>query len=550
VYAKFGETIAAKLRTRRDAKGKLVWPSPKYAHDPVGFCRDILGFDVWDKQRELLEAVRDNDLVAVRAAQKVSKSHSAAALALWWYCTVPGAKVRMTSATAKQVEDVLYTQLLELKANSGVCLDCLRESYHGAASCEHLDHGVCGQCLRAEYTGPKPCAHSALIDGVIGKTSRSGFKNRDFRVIKGFTSKTAEGLAGYSGANQLWILDESSGIPNAIYEAVLGNLIAGGKLLVISNPTKTHGFFYDLFNKHGIGFKLLHISGMDSPNVREGQRTVPGLASLKSIERLAAEYGRDSPIFRVRALGEFADIGEGRIFSPEALKVAYEADTAAVGTLSIGIDPSGPSGTGDESGWCAVRGRRELRLEGHLGLSDVGHVAMLEEWLRELAGPGELAVVTVDREGSVGAAVYAALKAWADAHPGRCVLRGLRSSEKAIRQPLRYDLIRDELCGAVEAWIADGGSLRKDSKREADLRALEWIEGNKGLTKLIPKKRIKQILGRSPDRYDALSLAVWNSGTTRTHSNARTAAAAPPKAPRRPNPYAKRPDPYAHMRRR
>jgi phage terminase large subunit len=46
--------------------------------DPVGYCRDVLGFEPWSKQIEVLEAVRDHRRVAVRSCHGVGKTATAA----------------------------------------------------------------------------------------------------------------------------------------------------------------------------------------------------------------------------------------------------------------------------------------------------------------------------------------------------------------------------------------------------------------------------------------------------------------------------------------
>lgn len=489
----FSRDFITALNRREHARNHIVWPNVKYAADPVGFTRDILGQPTWSKQTEMLEALRDNDFVAVRAGQKVSKSFAAMCAAWWWYCSVPNGKVRMTSATLRQVEGVLYTQLLELKQGAGLCYDCRME----------------------DPLQPRPCKHSALIDGKVHKSSRGGIKSEiDFRSIVGFTSSKTEGLAGYSGKNQLWILDESSGIDDAVYEACLGNLMAGGKLLSISNPTKTYGWFYDLFHSKSRRFYTIHISGFDSPNVIAGEEVIPGLATRKSLEMLAEDYGEQSAIYKVRALGEFADLDEGRIFDEERIALAQRRNTDAAThcVLSIGIDPSGPNGKGDDSAWVAIRGHKMLRCEGVLGLTDEDHLQRLLTWVAELKLPGEVPYVSIDREGPEGAKVWATINAWANLkeNRGKLFLRGIRASDGAIRKPDSFQYMRDELCWAVHEWIEEGGGLLFDELLEADLKILEWIDGVKGKTLLISKKDIRKRIGRSPDRYDALALAVWH----------------------------------------
>ena len=50
---------------------------------------------------------------------------------------------------------------------------------------------------------------------------------------------------GLSGAELLLIVDEASGVPDEITDAIEGNLAAGGKLVLFSNPTRLSGLFYD-----------------------------------------------------------------------------------------------------------------------------------------------------------------------------------------------------------------------------------------------------------------------------------------------------------------
>src|SRR6185436_14604519 len=55
-----------------------------------------------------------------------------------------------------------------------------------------------------------------------------------------------ERVAGFSG-NILYVLDEASGIPDEVHEVVSTN--PGGTVVMISNPTRTSGAFYDSHNQ-------------------------------------------------------------------------------------------------------------------------------------------------------------------------------------------------------------------------------------------------------------------------------------------------------------
>ena len=101
--------------------------------DPVRFCRQTLGFDPWSKQREILEAIRDHDRVAVRSANAVGKTSLAARAVLWWLGGGPGSIALTTAPTDRQVRRLLWKEI--------------RQGYH--ASGGFFDGELFGTRLRA-----------------------------------------------------------------------------------------------------------------------------------------------------------------------------------------------------------------------------------------------------------------------------------------------------------------------------------------------------------------------------------------------------------------
>ena len=77
-----------------------------------------------------------------------------------------------------------------------------------------------------------------------------------------------------------------------------------------------------------------------------------------------------------------------------------------------------------------------------------------------------------------------------------------------------YDRVRDELTACLSSWLQGGGALPAHGKLAAELHAMEWRQQPNGKVKVSPKDEVKKILGRSPDHYDALCLAVWGPGDT------------------------------------
>lgn len=472
----------------------IRFPNPEYQLDPQRFFTEILGVQPWSKQVEILNAVRDNMRVAISSGHKVSKSHTAAGIALWFYCSFPDARVVMTSTTSRQVDQILWRELRMMRARSGRCV----------------------ACKLADPTGliiKRPCPHSALIDGEQGDLARTGLKSDDFREIVGFTAKEAEAVAGISGLHLLYIADEASGIDNTIFEAIDGNRAGGAKIVMFSNPTRNEGEFFDAFTSKSRFYFTLRISSEETPNAVSGKILIPGLATRDWIEEKKLEWGEDSPMYRIRVRGEHAVYEDAKIFSIHMIAQSEQrwADTPDTGRLYIGIDPAGETGLGDDSCFSVRRGFKQLALRTHRGLNDDQHLVQLLLLIEEFALPRETPVVVVDREGSIGSTLFGKLRAHTNevGHSLAYDLASVRASDRATRRPLVYDRMRDELAANLEVWFREGGAILEDAKLAHELHSMEFTQAINGRVKLTPKDKLRKLLGRSPDRFDALCLSVW-----------------------------------------
>ena len=500
-----------------------------YRKDPARYFVEVLGFEPWSRQIEIANAVRDHDRVAVRSNNKAGKSRTLAATALWYFDCFPGARVILTAETKRQVDDILYREVKILIAGAGRCVPCKR-----------LDEERRG---RGESPGPYPCPHSHIIEtiGDAGELAATGIKGPSFSELLGFTAKQAEAVAGISGANLLYIVDEASGRSlDRIYQAILGNLAAGAgnKLALISNPTRTIGEFFDAFHEKERLYHGIHISAFDSPNVKAGRVVIPGLASREFIESSREEFGETSPFFRVRVLGDFPIAEAGQAFTYEAIEQATARweEAPEDGDLSIGVDVAGESGEGDDSGFAVRRGRKIVALYTRRGLSAEAHLVEALGLVTTYRRGDEEVRVVVDREGEPGAKVWGAIIAWLQAHlqAPPFILIGVRASERAMRDPKTYDRVRDELIASLADWLRDGGALPPDNKLAAELAAVRWVGHVSGRSKLADKKEIRARLGRSPDRLDSVSLACWRPvylGATAEKSAAPAPAADAYEAP-------------------
>jgi len=444
--------------------------------DPVFFAKYVLGVEPWSKQAEFLYAVANNDRVALKSGHKVSKSHSMAILALWWASTREDARVPMTSASFHQVQKILWREIKDMyyKANK----------------------------------------RKMGLGGTIYRDPASGLQFENGNEIFGFSTDQPERAAGISAANILYIVDEASGIVDeGVFEAMEGNMAAGAKMVMTSNPTRVVGKFYNLFHSERRYWKLMSLSAADSPNVT-GETEIPGLATKAWVDEKFDEWGPDDPRYHVRVLGKFPGQAENSVIAlglVEDRLAAYEtADTN--GALRIGIDVARFGD--DETVMYPVRGIKPLEpfvVYGQKGYEVAGHALNLVDKLRR---GDEDVTIKIDVIG-LGASPSDFLDVMDRARSSGITTREVNVAEKAGDSDKYHDL-RTEITFGLRDWLMDGGTLFEDEKLKEELISPTYTFDAKGRMVVSPKKEEKKILGRSPDRRDALALAIYEATPRRT----------------------------------
>lgn len=443
--------------------------------DPVLFAYEALGLDLWEGQQRILRAVASHRRVAGRSGHKVGKSVAAAALALWWVCVKPRATVIMSSSSARQVKTILWRELKKIVR---------------------------------DYARVR-------LGGVLNDSPDTGYQFSDGRCVFGFSTNEPERMAGYSGDNLLYILDEASGMDQAIFEAIEGNRAGGASLLMLSNPTKTTGEFHAAFTSKRSFYgpdALLHLSSEDAAKVVG----LPGLVRQWWIDEKLREWGRESLLFQVRAAGNFPKQSATSIIGVGLLEEARQRyddrfeDGVMVdrpkGRLTLGVDPARQ---GDDASAVAPRRGKHVyplsRFRKFDGVQLAGHVLnVLDEHLE----PGdEPAIINVDVNG-VGASCYDQL-----AYSTRrdFVVHPINSAE-ASSNPNLVNL-RAQLHFGVRDFLRDGGELPPDGELEEECLAPEFFYDARNRIAVTKKDKLKEKLGRSPDAFDAVALACYETGS-------------------------------------
>lgn len=431
--------------------------------DPVTFAERILQMEPWSKQAEVMRAIRDNDRVAVRSGHKIGKSACAAALALWWYYTRPGSLVILTSSTDDQVRTILWAELTKLYRRN-----------------------------------------PEALGGNLHEGHRAGLVHPDGRRIIGLASNKGENMAGFSGMDLLFIVDEASGVEDAIFDAVEGNRAGGARVIMFGNPTQQSGRFYEAFHDDRGFWKQMHISSEETPNVIEGRIVVPGLATRDYIEEKRAEWGEKSPLYLIRVKGDFPDAASDAVIGLDLVEKCtkgWRKPSPEDGTLQIGVDVA-RFGEDDS----VIYARRGLYADNPvvLGGADILRVAHeVKRVAKNHRVNGERPVVLIDGSG-VGGGLVDILRAESDLE----IIDANASSSAGTDEHSR---LRDRLWFGLRDWLKAGGKVPHDRKLNQEMAAPVYSFDTKGRLKVESKDDIRAKLRpqRSPDRADALALAVF-----------------------------------------
>lgn len=433
-----------------------------------------MGLRLCRAQRRILKAIATSRRVAIRSGQKTGKSTAFVIAALWWACTRGRARVIFTAPGNRQVREVLWKELRRI--------------------CRHVTPD--GRTI-AEVVGVSP----AILPG-------TGMQWPDGREIIGFSADTPTATQGFSSPELLVIIDEGSEVPDPIFEAFDGNTAAGGSILAASNPTENIGWFYEAFHSQAESWDPHHLSSEDTPNCTGEEDPIPGLADPQWIAEKKLQYGIESAFVLVRIKGEFAGQGSNTIVGLAMLTASHAAynDNAGVTrdeALEIGVDVAR---FGDDSTTIAPRrGRRIYPLISLQGFDNNEVAGKVLEVVREQRRPGEVPNVKIDCTGGHGTGPADILRT---GHAKELHLVEVNASSKADDEET-YTNLRAQVHFGVAEWLKAGGELPPDKKLDVELLAPTYTFDARRRFVVESKDKIKARIRRSPDRSDAVALAIY-----------------------------------------
>ena len=323
-----------------------------------------------------------------------------------------------------------------------------------------------------------------LKNSVEIKTEKIDFP-QGFAVARTARKEQPEALQGFHATNLAFIIDEASGIPQIIFEVAEGAMTGEETLVIMAaNPTRTEGYFYDSHHKNRWMWSCFQFNAEESENV-----------SRDWIEQKKRQYGLDSDVYKVRVKGEFPSQSSNAVFKLAEIEDAiarevYDDSGAEVWALDV-------ADYGDDRSVLVKRkGKHFYFIEARRGLNLPELVGwLIYEYKKAKRKPAVIYYDAIGVGSSLGAVAY---------EKGLECLRGVKASNTATDYKT-YENKRAEWYYTLSEIIADG-KLPDDDELLGELMANKYKISTTGKLQLIDKKEIKNELGRSPDKADALAM--------------------------------------------
>jgi hypothetical protein len=462
----------------------------KLAYDPLGFViaaypwgqGQLKGFDGPDGwQREMLtdigELVNKNRFDGVapvppllfkrQSGHGIGKSAMAGWLSNWICSTRPHCKGTISANTEKQVKTKTWTEIRKWFSLS-------LTSHWFEVKAESIRHRF------------------------------------DKQMEVNVQSSKEENFNSFSGQHAIdstsfYILDESSTIPDIIWETMMGGLTDGEPMVFsFGNPVLNSGYFYQI--SKGPQRKYWNIGEIDSRTCK--------LTNKAELDRQIEEYGADSDFVRVRILGKAPRSDNLQFISEELVEAAanrtLKPDQYYHAPIILGADPA----------WMGedphVLGKRQglqfvvLGAWRHLPHETVGFTNVVAKAIKEHRSDAEF----IDIHG-IGGGVYDQLCRF-NYDPTPCDSSSSSIAEKQCANN------RTQMWWNMRKWLMDGGCIPNDPLLKADLVGphcyLAETGRHAGKYMLESKKDMKKRGLDSPGRAEVLAYTFFQPVTRRPHN--------------------------------
>lgn len=470
------------------------------------FVKDVLKARLDEEQQAIITSVQNNPMTAVASGTARGKDFVAACAALcFMYLTpkwdkeghlVENTKIALTAPTARQIKNIMTPEVRKLFRKAKV-----------------LPGRLVADDIRTTYE----------------EWFLTGFKAGD---------DATEAWSGFHASNTMFIITEASGISQATFDAIEGNLQGNSRLLIVFNPNVTTGYAAKAMSSKR--FAKFRLSSLNAENVVRKKAVIPGQVDYEwvkdKVETWATRIQEDdynegegdfnwegglyrpNDLFRVKVLGMFPKVSDGVLIPYEWIELANQRwlDLQETGIdlrgkkKRIGVDVAGMGR--DSSILCERYDNYVDRFNAHQsgGKADHMHVAGMIK--NTLGSPNSESLAFIDTIGE-GAAVLSRLE-----ELGYMNAISFKSSYgakdlKDITGQYEFINMRAYVYWAVRDWLDPKNNFKPaippcDELME-EATNTKWGFQSDGKIYIEKKDDIKARIKRSPDWFDALAQTFY-----------------------------------------
>lgn len=447
---------------------------PRYRQDIELFAKEQFNFIADDWQKAVFDDVVLYNRVSVKSGQGVGKTAATAIIVLWFLCCFPYPRIVATAPTKQQLNDVLWSEVAKWQEKSPVLKRILKWT--------------------KTYIYMK------------------GYEKRWFAVAR--TATKPENMQGFHEDNMLFIIDEASGVADVIMEAIQGTLSGeNNKLLMLGNPTKTSGVFYDSHTKDRASYKCHTVNAENVARVNKD-----------NIENLKRKYGENSNVVRVRVYGEFPTQEDDVFISLSVIEQCssklYELpEEKKSPNIILGVDVAR---FGDDETIIYRNAQGKLNIaakrKGQDLMSTVGDIVKIyRETLKEFPEYRGKVYVNIDDTGLGGGVTDRLREVRREHQLYKMVVVPINAAEKietdtkAGKEAAEYyNNLTTHMWACLKELMENREiNIEEDEETVAQLSTRKYFVASNGKLELESKKEMKKRGLTSPDRGDAAALAVY-----------------------------------------
>lgn len=439
----------------------------------VYFAEVVLGMTLEAWQREVLEALDAGATrISIRSGNGAGKTCLLAVIILHYILFRNDVKIPVTAPSSGQLTDGLIPET-------------------------------------RKWMNELPSFLRELLDTTSDRIVRKDSPEQNFVSFRTARKEKPEALQGIHATFVMCVVDEASGVDDAVYEAAQGTMSTAGSIFImISNPTRLKGYFYRSHHINKLNWKRFHVTSFDTSRVDQ-----------KFVDQIAAEYGVNSDQYRVKVMGEFPTRDEESLISPDVVRAAINRAIAPNMTRKVmGLDV----GRGGDLSSLALRCGNVVTKLHYQNYSDtMATVGWAVKYINEY-NPD---VIYVDSIG-IGAGVADRLRELG--HNVVDVNVGEVASLKS-----KYPRLRDELWWTAKKWLESMNAsilLDPEDKTLIDMVVDEFTSPlqlftSNGKDAVETKAQMRSRGIRSPNLADSINLTFAYEGYTVSNMTAHATAA-------------------------